>query len=102
MLGKAKTPWATIKEVPDEGPIIETYDDAEPIGPHNKSTNQGNHPSRQYEPDILPELSPNMEHHDPPNEGEFDNLLITYLRGKSTLEIFNEELEPGDQVIAYI
>ena len=46
-------------------------------------------------------LSPDEEDCDPPDEDEFENLLIAHLRGKSALEIFNEELEPGDWIIAY-
>ena len=46
-------------------------------------------------------LSPDKEDCDPPDKNEIENPLIAHLRGKSALEIFDEELEPGDRIIAY-
>ena len=41
--GGIKTPRATVEEVPDEESTLKTQEDAEPIGPQNKPTNQENH-----------------------------------------------------------
>ena len=102
ILGETRSPQPTVKEIPNEELAPETQENTEPIGPQDKPTDRGKLSSQQTEPDTLPALSPNEEEYDPPDEDKFNSLLIAYLRGKSTLEIFNEELEPGDRIIAYV
>ena len=100
--GEARTLQPTIGEVLEDEPAPETQESMEPIGPQDEPTKQENLSSWQTKPSTLLALSPEEEECDSPDEDKFDNPLIAYLRGKSTLEIFNEELEPGDQIIAYM